>query len=143
MKHCVFSISIVLASCVSGVAASEAARAPDRPIVEMSPYKVISRGWNVYWSLSFPILGRVAEVFFREVDAGSFAGKAGIKEGDQLLRINGKPVKGMKERDMEGLLWPSGPVTFVLEVQASGANEIRSVELRYPELSKSKAVFPR
>jgi membrane-associated protease RseP (regulator of RpoE activity) len=133
---CLVWLSILFA--VRCVAASEAAPAVDKSVVEMKPYKVISRGWNVYWTLSFPVFGSVADVTFKEVDSGSFAGKAGIREGDRLLSINGKPVKGMKERDMERLLWPASAVTLSLEVQSQDLKSTRVVELRYPAPEKLK-----
>ncbi|MCX6952238.1 MAG: PDZ domain-containing protein [Verrucomicrobia bacterium] len=132
-------LAIALLLCGFAVPEAGAAQSPDKGVVEMSPYKVVSRGWNVYWSLSFPVLGRLTEVFFREVDAGSLAGNAGIKEGDRLLRVNGKAVKGMRESEMERLLWPAKPSTLVLHVQAAGAPEIRTVELQLPETPGPKA----
>lgn len=136
MKRLVW-LSILLV--VRWVAASEPATAVDKSVVEMKPYKVVSRGWNVYWTLSFPVFGSVAEVTFKEVDSGSFAGKAGIREGDRLLSINGKPVKGMKERDMERHLWPASAVTLSLEVQSQDLKSIRTVELRYSPPVNSKS----
>jgi membrane-associated protease RseP (regulator of RpoE activity) len=106
--------------------------------VVMKPFKVPSRGWNVYWSRTFPIWGRIAEMSVDEVDAGSLAGKAGLKDRDEVLSINGKPVKGMKEQEMKKLMWPSAAATIVLEVKSKGSDSARTVELRIPDHGKAQ-----
>jgi membrane-associated protease RseP (regulator of RpoE activity) len=126
-RRCILAcVALVMGSTVSAAGTSDA-----KPVV-MSTYKVTPRGWHVQPLLMYLFWGPVCTASVKQVSHDSVAGRAGLKEGDQILRINGRPVRGMKAEEMDRLLSPNLSATVELEVKSSGAKAARNVVLQFP-----------
>ena len=127
------SLFFLLLICPTPLVAGEPSPAAGRDPVVLSPFKVVPRGWTVSSMLTYLFWGPVCTTAVNEVDRGSVAAQAGLVAGDQILLINGRPVRGMKSDEMERLLWPDRAATVELEVKSAGTGKTRKVVLRYPE----------
>ncbi|XP_069470475.1 Na(+)/H(+) exchange regulatory cofactor NHE-RF4 [Ambystoma mexicanum] len=58
--------------------------------------------------------------FLREVEAGLPAQKAGMKDGDRLLAVNGKVVEGLTHEDVVYLICMSGSMVTLLVIDYLG-----------------------
>jgi C-terminal processing protease CtpA/Prc len=104
----------------------------DEP-VQMRPYNVSAPradGFGISYSVKYLFWGAIDDAIFEEVDAGSQPAKLGIKSGDRIVTIDGKPVKGMKRKDFELLLFRN-TAAMVLEIQSERAKDTRKVTMQF------------
>ncbi|XP_030077887.1 Na(+)/H(+) exchange regulatory cofactor NHE-RF4 isoform X2 [Microcaecilia unicolor] len=72
--------------------------------------------------------------FLREVEPGLPAEKAGIKEGDRLLAVNGKSIDGLEHDEVVSLICSSGSQVTFLVISAAG-------DLFYSSMALSPMLF--
>lgn len=78
------------------------------------------RGFTISYGVKYLLWGPADDATFEEVDAGSLPAKAGVKSGDRILKMNGKPVREMKRKEMEKTLFRNR-VKVNLEGQSPGS----------------------
>jgi len=119
-----------------------AKEANSAPTTQMAPYRVQDFGFEMRSSVDRKT-GEIRELKVANVVPGSSAAKAGLRDGDVLLSVDGTAVVGTKYTELPALFYrsvPSGqPVqyTFVVErgllrKRATIAFEIKPKE-RKPE----------
>jgi len=73
-------------------------------------------------------------VLIRQVKEGSPADKAGLKEGDVIIKFNGKPVKDLESFRLMVAKTPPGTVVDVVVIREDGVEKTIRVKLgEYPE----------
>ncbi len=77
--------------------------------------------------LGFAYELRTESVFISRVVAASPAGRAGIVVGDQLVRIQGKTVKGLDEGEIRSLINANAPNSLALSVRHADGAEVEVV----------------
>lgn len=82
----------------------------------------------LFFALAFTIGVKLAKPVVGTVDVGSPAWKAGIRPGDEIVRMNGKPVREFLELATNIALMPKGS-TITLEVRSPNGS-IRTVSVR-------------
>jgi C-terminal processing protease CtpA/Prc len=120
---------------LTSFAASDAKAPPQKnEPVQMRPYKVTGKrtdGFGLSYGMKYLLWGPLDDALFEDVESGSLPAKVGIKSGDQIVSIDGIPVKGMKRKDFEQRLLRN-TAQMVLEIQTPKSKEVRKVELRFP-----------
>ncbi|HHF52961.1 MAG TPA: DegQ family serine endoprotease [candidate division WOR-3 bacterium] len=73
-------------------------------------------------------------VLIRQVKEGSPADKAGLKDGDVIIKFNGKPVKDLESFRLMVAKTPPGTVVDVVVIRENGVKKTLRVKLgEYPE----------
>ncbi|XP_029428593.1 Na(+)/H(+) exchange regulatory cofactor NHE-RF4 [Rhinatrema bivittatum] len=67
--------------------------------------------------------------FLRELDPGLPAERAGMKEGDRLLAVNGKSIDGLEHDEVVSLICSSGNQVTLLVISAAGDRFFSSMAL--------------
>lgn len=88
-------------------ASGQAPAAAEGPAMRMAPYTAADTslyfGYSLYvrWS---PQTFLIYSIRFTEVDPGSLAEKAGLRVGDHLLAVDGRPVLGIRREDFTAIM---------------------------------------
>ena len=133
MKQYFATLLLIFFPLMASAASDAKAPAQNEP-VQMRPYKVKGSrtdGFGISYVMKYLLWGPVDEASFDDVESGSLPAKVGIKSGDQIVSIDGHPVKGMKRKDFEQRLLRN-TAAINLEVQTPKSKEILKVELRFP-----------
>jgi membrane-associated protease RseP (regulator of RpoE activity) len=142
LRLALFFAALCSVSPVQAVPSTAPAAVPDEDIQEIVrlPPVVVEASSRTMIKMNFKyhvILARMKDFTFTEV-APAF-GKAGIKVGDRILKIDGRVIDGMRPiRDFVALLKEKyaplnakkvSEVPLELEVQAADSDVVRSVEV--------------
>jgi S1-C subfamily serine protease len=132
-------IALLLLPWLAFGADTRKATGKDEP-VQMKPYKVSApraEGFAISYSVKYLFWGAIDDAIFEDVDAGSEPAKLGIKSGDRIMTVDGKPVKGMKRKDFEQLVFRN-TTPMVFEIQPERAKETRKVTMQFAANSWEK-----
>ncbi len=115
-------------------AASGAGASTQGPPVVMDPVTVraaASKECHLSFRLKYIFWGTVDRAEFDRVDPASVVARSGIKPGDRIERIDGRPVRGMTVRDfIRSLSRANGAVRLLVDSGSEGGR--RQVQVVFP-----------